>query len=443
MGYPLLNHPEQEGATSIGGGTTMKGFMVLFRSCVSGLAAFLFFSALFFCSGAVSEADELKIGVIHPLSGPMALLGKISLEGSELARVEQNEKGGLLNKKIEFVVTDAPDAKAAVSAVDKLVTVDKVKVIMGSYSSGISFAASNVAEKYGVVYWELGAISDEITSRGFKYLFRTAPSASMMTYNGIKCMAEFLAPKMKKAPNETSVAMVYEDSLFGSSMAKYGVEFAKKYGMKVVADAPYNAKSSDLTSVILRLKAAKPDFLLYPGYVTDQMLFFRQAKELRFDFKAVIASGGIGLAEFGKGLAEDADGVGDIGYTFMDANPSFAKGIDRFIVQYEKLFSKTAEGYPLINYMGTKVLFAAIEKAKSMEPEAIRKAALSFDIPLGETSTGGGVKFDPGTGQNTRAVSMVSQWQNNGTKLCTVWPEEAASAKVIFPLPKWEERKKK
>ena len=248
------------------------------------------FAGLLFLLAGPAGAQDLKIGVIQPLSGPMALLGKYSLEGSEVARLELNGKGGLLGKKVEFIIVDAPDAKAAAAAAEKLCTVDKVKVIMGTYSSSLSYAATNVADKYGVVYWELGAISDPITARGFKYVFRTCPAASMYSYSALKCMSEYLAPKLGKKPNQVKLGLVFEDSLFGTTQAKFGYEAAKKYGMPVVANIPYNAKSTDLTPVILRLKAAKPDFLLYPGYFTDQVLFVRQSKELDFNYDGTIKS---------------------------------------------------------------------------------------------------------------------------------------------------------
>ena len=279
---------------------------------------------LFLLMGTGAWAQDIKIGVIQPLSGPMALLGKYSLEGSEVARLELNLKGGVLGKKVEFIIVDAPDAKAAAAAAEKLCTVDKVKIITGTYSSSLSYAATNVADKYGVVYWELGAISDDITARGFKYVFRTCPAASTYSYSAIECMAKYLAPKIGKRPDQVKLGVVYEDSLFGTTQAKYGFEAAKKAGIIVVADIPYNAKSTDLTPVILRLKSAKPDFLLYPGYFTDQILFIRQSKELGFDYKIALTPGGSGLKDFGKALGDDVEGVGLLGFTSMEVNPKFA-----------------------------------------------------------------------------------------------------------------------
>jgi branched-chain amino acid transport system substrate-binding protein len=393
-------------------------------------------------TAAQGWAQTLKIGVIQPLSGPMALLGKYSLEGSEVARVEQNGKGGLLGKKIEFIIVDAPDAKAAAAAAEKLITLDKVTIIMGTYSSALSYAATNAANKYGVVYWELGAIADDITLRGFKYIFRTCSVASDFSYSNLQCTAEYLAPKLGKKPGQIRMGQVYEDGIFGSTGAKYGTEAAKKYGVKIVADVPYNAKSADLTPVILKLKAASPDILLYSGFFNDTVLFFRQSKELGFDFKIALAIGGVGLKDFGKALGDDADGVTIGGFTAMDVNPQYAPGVRDFDAMHVKVLGKEADGaFPLMNYMGTKVLFKAIQMAGSLEPEAVRKAAMAIDIPYQGTQTGGGVKFDPKTGQNLRAVAPISQWQKG--KMPTVWPEKAASAKMIFPVPTWAERKKK
>lgn len=419
----------------------MKEKKVLTKVVWVSLIAMSFIFTLTLSSIRETRAEDLKIGIILPMSGPMALIGKECFEGIEAARVEQNDKGGLLGKKIEFVVVDAPDSKAGAGAAERLITVEKVKFIIGTYSSSISYAATTVADKYGVPYFEMVALSEDITTRGFKYVFRTAPSGSMYSYAAVQCMAEYLAPKMGKKPNQTSMANVYEDSLFGTTMAKYGAEAAKKYGIKVVGDEPYKATTSDLTPVILRLKAAKPDFLLHPGYLTDQILFYRQARELRFDIKTSICSGGLALPAFGEALGNGADGIQNVGFGFNEPNP-LSKGFNEFNDLFKKVWGKPISTTNVaVTYFGAKVALQVIEKAKTLDAEAIRKAALSMDIPVGTTVSGGGVKFDPKTGQNMRAINTIFQWQDKGTKMPAVWPEKAAIAKMIFPLTKWEDKK--
>jgi branched-chain amino acid transport system substrate-binding protein len=145
------------------------------RTKILGLAVVCFSLGI---AGTAIGQDAIRIGTLYPFTGPLAMLGTEEWRGAETARVFQNEKGGVLGKKIEFVKADAPDAKAATSEAERLITVEKVKIITGSYSSSIAYASTPVAEKYQVIYFEQGGIADNITQRGFKYLFRNNPLAS-------------------------------------------------------------------------------------------------------------------------------------------------------------------------------------------------------------------------------------------------------------------------
>ncbi len=135
-------------------------------------------SMLIFSAAGFAEEGVIKIGTIFSRTGPLANLGLESWRGAELARIVQNQQGGILGKKIVFVNGDAVDPKTAVSEVERLCTVEKVSVILGSFSSSISLAASAKADQHKVVYWELGAVGDEITKRGLKHVFRTCPTGS-------------------------------------------------------------------------------------------------------------------------------------------------------------------------------------------------------------------------------------------------------------------------
>ena len=125
-----------------------------------------------FISAAHAAEDAVRLGVLLPLSGPLASLGNDVMRGFELAKNFINEDGGVFGQQVELVVADVPSSTEATSQATRLITTDKVKVIMGSYASSISFAASQVAERNKVIYFEQGAVADDITSRGFKHLFR-------------------------------------------------------------------------------------------------------------------------------------------------------------------------------------------------------------------------------------------------------------------------------
>jgi branched-chain amino acid transport system substrate-binding protein len=177
----------------------------------------------------------------------------------------------------------------------RLTSVDKVSVIFGTYSSSLSLAATQVAELAGVPYFELGAVSDPITERGFKNVYRTNPTARMFANRMVSAVAEAVAPALGVDPKSLKIAIIHEDSLYGQTVAGYQQARAKEMGLNVVETLPYSAKSVDLTPVILRLKSAGVDVVLQTSYQNDTVLFFRQMKEQGFKPKAVMGAGGVAL----------------------------------------------------------------------------------------------------------------------------------------------------
>ncbi|MDK2836535.1 MAG: branched-chain amino acid transport system substrate-binding protein [Thermosediminibacterales bacterium] len=388
-----------------------------------------------------SKPEVVKIGVLFPFSGSMAALGEENFRGAEIARLVRNKQGGLWGKQIEFVKADAPDATAAVAEADRLINKEGMKVIIGSYSSSLSYAASEVAERNGVIYWEVGGISDPITSRGYKYLFRTVPTGSSFGIQAVK-FAKAIAPDIGVKPEEMKIAIVHEDSMYGTTVGENAKAEVERQGLDLVEMVAYSAKTNDLSSVILKLKAANPDVLIATSYITDTILFWRQARELNFYVKAAIGTGaGYAMRDFAEAVGDDVNRIFNVDFPQLDTNPEFAKGIDEFKKLYEETFGEPPKsGHSLVSYAGALILWDVMEKAGSMDPEAIRKAALEVDIPDGETAVGFGCKFAgpdaENAGQNIKAYPLVAQWKNQ--KLVTVWPEEAAAGEIELPMKPWE-----
>ena len=393
---------------------------------------------------AAASGEQLKIGCLFPFSGDLARLGIDSFQGAELARIVQNENGGVGGKQIVFVKGDAVTPQTAVTEAERLITKEGVDIILGSYSSSISYVASEVAEKYGKVYWELGAISNKITERGFKYLFRTCPRSAWYAQWAAQVARGGVCDKLGLDHKKVKIAGIFEDSLMGSSLAEDVDGLLKDVGLKLDVKEFYNRKAVDLSPMILRLRMAKPDILLGSNYLTDLILFWRQCKELNFNVKAFIGlGGGASMGDFQKALGNDVAGLMDTSFCPpSDAvNPAYAPGVSELMEKYKQVFGhEITSAYPTVNYMGTMVLWQVLEKAGSTKAEDVRRAALSIDIPNQQTVTGYGVKFDE-TGQNTRARLVTVQWQDG--KLWTVWPAEAAvkGKEIIVPLPTWKERK--
>jgi len=400
-----------------------KGMLWLVAACMVGAFAF---------APALWADDAIKIGTIFSRTGPLANLGLESWRGAELARMIQNQQGGLFGKQIVFVNGDAVDPKAAVSEVERLCTVEKVSVILGSFSSSISLAASAKADQNRVVYWELGAVGDQITKRRLKHVFRTCPTGSDLGRDQLHFAIEVLAPKIGRTKNTIRIASIYEDSAYGTACAEGIRDMAQKSGVKLVMDQSYNFKASDLSSLVMRVKAAEPDVILQSSYENDGILFFRQAQELGLKVRMFVGSGGgMNLPGYQKALGSAIDGrVCNVGYPGYNLNPDYAKGIDKLAALYVKTFGREPTAvFSVINYMGAMALWDVIKRAGSMESDKIVKAAIQTDIPGDKTLLRYGIRFAaPGSenmGQNVLARYFVTQWQNG--KLVIVAPEQAAS----------------
>ncbi len=384
--------------------------------------------------GATSavNAQDIRLGALYPFSGGLALLGDESYRGFELAVEKRNAEGGLQGKKIAIFKADAVDAAQAVGAARKLTSVENVQAIFGSYASSISFAATQVSELAGVPYFELGAVSDPITERGYKYVFRSNPTAKAFADRTVDVINEIIAPGLKVKSQDLRIAIIHEDALYGTTVAKYQTEAAKKAGLSIVETLPYSAKAVDLSSLILRLKGAKVDVVLQTSYQNDTVLFFRQIKEAGFAPKAVIgAGGGYSLQETINAVGPDnMHGVFNIDFTQYLTNEAGAPGIKAFVEAYKKKYgSEPRSGHSLANFSGANIFFDAIHRAGSLDKDKIRAAVLATDVPVGTTPTGWGAKFDQ-NGQNTRGMASVMQWLDG--KLTTVYPKGAAVATPVI-----------
>lgn len=411
---------------------------MLFKKIVAGMTLLAAAAA-----PVAMAAEEVKIGTLFPLSGPMALLGNEAFKAAEVARDMVNENGGVLGKQVVFASADAPNPTAANAEATRLIIREKVPLIAGSYSSAIALAGSEVSEREGVLYWETVAVADKITERNYKNVVRLTFNASMMGQAAVK-FANELATKLGKDPKDFRLAIISEDSEFGQSVGDAAAAEGKKLGMKVVANEHYSKTVTDLSSLVLTLKSKRPDAIIATSYLNDGILFWRQARELDLNVDAMIGIGtGYALPDFVQAAGDSANGIFDVDAPSTLNVAALPEETQKLYTEFTKRFQEKTgrEPGPLayISFGGFWTLFTdVIPQAGSMDPSALRKVAGSLDMPAGSLLTGAGVKLDE-TGQNTRALISVMQWQNQ--KLEVVWPDNVASKEAIMvPLPAWSER---
>jgi branched-chain amino acid transport system substrate-binding protein len=373
------------------------------------------------------QGNELRFGALYPFSGGLALLGDESFRGLEVATEERNAAGGVLGRQIRLVKGDAVDQNQAIGEVRRLMSVERVAAVFGTYASPLSFAATQVTELQGVPYFEMGAISDPITERGFRYVFRTCPRASEFGKETVNAIPDALAGLWNVQPTALKVAILHEDALYGQTVSGFQEQQIKARGLNQVEKLAYSARSVDLSSVIQRLKSVAADVVLHTGYQNDIVLFYRGMREASWKPRMVIGSGaGYSLVDTARAVGPEFEGTMNVDFTQFEVNEKMAPGVKQFVEMYKKKYgSDPRSGHSLANYFGARIYFDAVQRAGGTDKDRIRAAVLATDVAEGTTPTGWGAKFDE-KGQNTRVRPFLLQWQ--GGKQVTVFPKEAAVA---------------
>jgi len=374
-------------------------------------------------------AETVKVGVLLPLTGSQAKFGEIEKRSMEMAVEEINAKGGANGKAIELIFEDdtgKPDVGR--SAVEKLISRDKVPVITGGYSSSVTAASTPVAQQFKVPFVVCTGSADDITEKGYNYVFRINPAASEYP-NAVRTFLKDVAKDVK------TVALLYENSSFGQSSSKSFEKDAAELGLKIVVKEGYQAGAIDFTPLLTKVKAANPDLIYMVSYVMDASLLMRQSKELQINPKLFVGGGaGFTLPEFAKSAGDASDGV--YSATLWVETLPFP-GAKEYFKNFQKRYGADTEYHGAEAYAAIYVVADALRRAKSITPKDVRDALTHTDMK----TAFGPVKFvsyGKKTQQNKVDTYMV-QWQKG--ELEAVWPTSAATKKYIYPTPHWDMRK--
>ena len=372
-------------------------------------------------------ADVVKVGVILPLTGKLAKFGEIEKRSFLMAVDEINAAGGVNGKSIDLIIEDTtgkPDIGR--SAIEKLISQDKVPIVGGGYSSSVTWAAVAVAQQHKVPFLVNTGSADRITEQGWNYIFRLNPPVSEYP----KALESFLI----KIAKVKTVAIVHENSLFGQSGSKEFSAQCEKMGLEVVMKEGYEAGAVDFKPLLIKVKAKKPDLLYMISYVMDASLLMRQAKELNLNARLFVGGGaGFTLPEFQQNAGDASQYV--FSATLWSPSvpyPGAKDYYDKFVAKY----NMPTEYHGAEAYSAMYVIADALRRTTSFTPEAVREALAQTDM----MTAFGPVKFvayDNKTQQN-RLPTFLVQWVHG--KLETVWPEDVATVKYVYPVPRWNER---
>jgi branched-chain amino acid transport system substrate-binding protein len=370
------------------------------------------------------DAKEVKIGVLYPTSGSNARLGGAALKAVQLAADDINKAGGIKalgGAQIKLDIADPGEKpETAKSATEKVVQ-DKVSAVTGDYVSALSLVSSEVTERAKIPF-VTASISDQLTSRGFKSIFQVSPKGSMFGESQVKFAKEYLVDKMGKKPK---VAIVYEETSYGTSTSKGLKETAQKLGLDIAMYEPYQANFTDAAPLVNKIKASGAEILFPVSYLQDAIMIQKTIKQLGVNITTVGGGAGYLMPEFYKELGKDAEGVVSVASWNLDVNK---KGIEDVAKSYKEKNGEFITEHSGEAYSAVWAIKAAIEKAGSADPQKIRDALAGLKMAEGDQGNimpGGNIEFDD-KGWNKNVHPVIIQWQNGIP--ATIYPKEDAKA---------------
>jgi branched-chain amino acid transport system substrate-binding protein len=382
---------------------------------------------------APAQTKEVKIAVIAPLSGPWARAGELVRKGVELAAEDVNKAGGIKSlggAQLKLVIADAGEnAEKAKNAAQRLLAQEPdLAGGTGAWLSTFTLAITEVTER-AELPWLTLSYSDQITNRGFRYVFQTSPTGDAQAQKALPTILE-LAQSAGKKP--TSVAIVMDNTASSVSFAKPMREGGlEKAGIKVLVDETFTPPLSDATPLVQKVRTARPDFLfLLPTAVADDKILIEKLSEMGLSRARlpVVGNGAhMGSPELLRAAGKDImEGV------LVTLANWGAKGQEKLIADFKQ---RTGEPWltqdSLSPYGHIMIFKEALEKAASTDRKKVAEAIRAMDSREGPAQyfPGRRIKFDE-KGRRVDAPLVIVQWRNG--EPVTVFPPELAIAAPVW-----------
>lgn len=366
--------------------------------------------------------DTVRIGIALSETGNLADSSKHYWRGIELWRDQVNARGGLLGKKVDFVIyDDRSDAATSARLYERLITNDKVDLLVSTIGSAQAATATAVAEKHKRVMINGGGASESIQQRGFKYIFQTAAR--------ISAYVDGIDPLMKKY-NVKSMAFISRDYPAARDMDKVLKNMAQHNGVKVVQDEYFPAGNVDFSSQIARARQDKPELWVSVGYPNEAIEMSRQFHATNYTPK-IFVHNGVAQEDFLKATGKDGEGA--IGMSLYEPSLKTA-GNAEFVKAFKARYNYDPGYYSSFGYVAVTVLEAAVKKAGSLDQDAIRKVLteLKMDTIMGKH------EVDPATGMQIGIKGLLVQILNGKREI--IWPDDLRTADAKLPLAGWDNR---
>jgi len=366
--------------------------------------------------------DSLRVGVIIPLTAEHVRLGEIQKNSFILAADEINKAGGIKGRPISLIIEDDNgQIDLARSAAEKLINEDRVLVLTGAVRSESGMELANVAQELRVPFLVTTAALEEITEKGMEYVFRIAPP--------IREYSPPLLSFLEKVVKPRTLAVIHENSLFGKALAEDLTKAFQKQRGTVVVRRGYELGDTDFRSIIVRVREANPDVVVLASSSIEGALLMRQCRDLGLNPKLFVGAAEIfTLSQFMLAAGDSADFL----FAIDLWNPRLPyPGAQRYFDDYVLRFLSSPNYHGAEAYASIQVIADALKRAKSFEPEEVRRALAetSLDTVFGPVHF---VTLGRMTQQNS-VRTFLGQWQSG--VLETIWPLEFATEEYVYPVP--------
>ena len=371
---------------------------------------------------APQQKGPIRIGASISLTGRYDRTGRELKNGYDLWAEQTNAAGGVLSRQVEFVTyDDTSDPETSRNLYEKLISEDKVDLVIGPYSSPVTLPASTVAEKYGYPMIVSGASATDIYTRGYKNVFGIYTAAPLYMDGAVD-----IANKQ----GYRTVAIINENSAFSKDTVSGARSKAQQAGMQIVFEEEYPNTVRDLNPILTKMRPLNPDVLIGGTYGEDATLLMRQLKDLNWTPKIVALTVGPALPDFYQTLSEDAEYV--MGSTQWE--PSIkGPGVAEFAAAYNTRYGYAPGYHAAGGYAAGQLLKQALEKIGSVDNDKLRDILATLDA----TTIYGQYKVDA-TGNQVGKPSYLVQWLRGERKV--VWPDSLAETAAVVPAPDWSTR---
>jgi branched-chain amino acid transport system substrate-binding protein len=365
-------------------------------------------------------AETVNIGALYPTTGSFAQIGQGCVNAAKLAVQMVNDAGGIKSlggAKLNLVVSDVQsDTTVTRTETDRLIHGYKLSAVHGCFASALTLIASEVCERAKMPI--ITGSSSDLLNKNRHYTFTPFSRASQFALAQLQ-MAKLVSDKPK-------VAVLFENTAFGTATSKGLREQAPGEGVEIVMFEPYSAGLTDASPLLNKVKASGANMLFPVSYLNDLILIIRAIKQTGLKIAINGGSGGFVIPDFYKNVGKDAEGLLGVAHWNHDGNADSQKVNDAYKKQYGEFLFEYAGGLVAQTFM----LADALERAKSPDPQKVRDALATLDVSSGYAAMGPGGKVKFGSdGKNIYAHPVGVQWQHGD--LAAVFPKDDARAPLI------------